>query len=310
MFYPIASGPFENNFFKKFFDYNIELRFFSKISYKASCKASYLRGLKISEKFKDDLKVMQNNIAKLLGKDSDSALKIAKEVFAFASMEEMDAVRIGLKHDSFIRDCVVIENIEYIDNVIKKGTGGIIALMHEGSFASVLCKLGYTYRFNVNALAWPYFEVECPVFRNFLERKINGMCDYMNGEFFYVGYINVKKFYSKIINKELIAIVLDSPLGNSAKTQVNFLGLTFDYPFTALKIALKTKCPLIPVFTIRDKNDFKIKAKVFEPIYIKKKEEIPEKMQLFFTTLEKELIKYPHEFFYWTSPTCWNRLNA
>jgi lauroyl/myristoyl acyltransferase len=308
--YPIASNPVEPNFFKKFVDYNIELRLFSRIPYKTSCKAAYDRGIKISSYFKDDLMKMQNNISKLLNKNSSDALQTAKEVFAFSSMEEMDAVRIGLKQEKFIQDCVIVENTEYIDEVIKKGTGGIIALMHEGSFASVLCKLGYSYGFKVNALAWPYFEAECPVFRSFLERKINGMCYFMNGEFFYVGHINVKKFYSKIINKELIAIVLDSPLGNSAKVPINFLGVNFEYPFTALKVALKTKCPLIPVFTFRDKNDLKIKSKVFEPIYIEHKDEIPVKMQLFFNVLEKELIKYPHEFFYWTSPTCWNRIDV
>ncbi len=309
MFYPIISTPVDTDFFKKFIDYNIELRAYSKVSYILSCKAAQFRGIKIAIKLKNDFEKMCSAISKLLNVNTEKAKEISLNVFAAASMEEMDAVRIGLKQEKFIEKHVEIENCYYINEVINRGTGGIIALLHEGSFASVLCKFGFTYNFKVNALAWPYFEAECPIFRNFLERKINGMCEFMNGKFFYVGYINAKEFYSKILNKELIAIVLDSPLGNSAKIPVKFMGKTFHYPFTALKIAFKTKSPLIPVFTYRD-SDFTIKAKVFQPIYIKSREEIPEKMQSFFNTIENELIKYPHEFFYWTSPTCWNRIDV
>ena len=283
---------------KRFFDYNFGLKIASKLPDKLGFEIATIRGMQYYRKNV----LIKNEIEKGLMKyfEVEKSKSIAKLNFIYQSIEEFFAVKIAKRDKSFIINHCFIENEEFIKNEKR----GIFILIHEGHFIPGLCFIAERFNLVMNSVAWPYFDADSKILRNFLKAKIEGMRSFTRGKFFYVGHINPKELYECLDREEFLTIAVDSPLGKSAKLDVNFLGKR-KYPYTAFKLAYKKGLPIFPLFFKFNFNDKIINIEILEPFLIQRKDDIPLKMQKFFIDMEKRILNYPEEYFYYTSPSSW-----
>ena len=291
--------------FKKFLDYKIGLNFAYLLPEKLGFYFVKKRGEKIFEREKRIVEKIIKNLIEVLNIDKNKAEKISKKIFMLSSFEEFFGLKLAKKEINFIEKKVHLKNEEFLKEIIKKYKRGVFVLIHEGFFLQSLCKIAYRFNIKINAIAWPYFEAESKVFKNFIGNKIEGMKYFTKGEFFFVGYINPRKLYEKLNNNEFLAIAIDSPLGRSSKVEINFFNTKKYYPVSAFKIGLKTNSPIIPIYQSYDFNLNVINTEILTPFFIKNKDEISFKISEIFKKFEEKLKKEPEQYFYWSSPSSW-----
>jgi len=171
-----------------------------------------------------------------------------KYLLEFFTLEK----RIG---KSFIESNVQIEKIEYLNEVLKKGKGGILVSAHLGNWemgGSILPMLGFP--LSVVALAHR-------------DPRVNSLFNAQR-EAFGVTVIQtdvtVRRIIEHLQNNRLIAILADRVFGNHG-ILMDCWGRKTMIPKGAAHFSLKTGAPIIPIFFLRrDKDRFEIK--IYPPI--------------------------------------------
>ncbi len=304
-----ASSLNDNTSFKKKLDYLYFLPYLAKRNYKSSSKIAAKRGEYLSEKFELIKNNMLENISKVLNIDKKEAEKIAVNTFKEASIEELDAMILSEKNKDFLKNQVVLKNEHYVKEALNCGKGVFLAMVHAGSFASVMCKIISIFNdVSMESIAWSYKTAPCPVTRTFLHKKIEGMKYLLNGDFFFVGEMNPKKLYSALAKNNIIAIVVDSPLGKTKLLEVKYLNNTVRFPYSVIKMAHKTGAMILPLSVHREQDSYKIVGSFSKPFSVHNNN-YHEYFQNLLSTLEKNIFSHPESFFYWTSPTNWGTIN-
>ena len=156
---------------------------------------------------------------------------------------------------AYIKSNVRINNIEYLNQVLKKGKGGILVSAHLGNWemgGAVLPMLGFP--LSVVALAHK-------------DPRVNALFNAQR-EAFGASVIQtdvaVRRVMEHLQRNRLVAIVADRDFGNRGIV-MDFLGTATMVPKGAAYFSMKTGAPVVPVFFIRT-ADGHFEINVYPPI--------------------------------------------
>ncbi len=156
----------------------------------------------------------------------------------------------------FIKESVQISGIEYLNEVLRKGKGGIILSAHLGNWemgGSVLSLLGYP----LSVVALSHKDGRVNTFFN-SKREFFGTIVIQTN-------VALRRCLTHLKRNRLVAILGDRDFGHHGLT-MDFLGRKAIIPSGAAFFALKTGAPIIPAFFLRTpKDNFYINFE--EPIY-------------------------------------------
>ena len=155
----------------------------------------------------------------------------------------------------FIESNVHITNIEYLNEVLQKGRGGILASAHVGNWemgGAVLPKLG----FPLSVVALAHKDPRVNALFNAQREAFGAMVIQTD--------VAVRRVGEHLHRNRLVAILADRDFGNRGII-MDFLGRPTMIPKGAAFFSMKTGAPIIPVFFLRTPdNHFEIK--VYQPI--------------------------------------------
>ena len=154
-----------------------------------------------------------------------------------------------MEHPQWIKQKVYFEGKEHVDRALQEGNGVILVSAHFGNFPLMLLRFvqeGYT----TNAIIRQTRDEE--VEKYFLDLRTR---------------LGLKTVYSiprkecvetalkALRNNELVFIPLDQNFGSGRGVFVDFFGQKAATATGPVVLSLRTKAPIIPVFTVREKDD-------------------------------------------------------
>jgi len=146
----------------------------------------------------------------------------------------------------FIQNHVKIQNLNYIDDVLKKGKGGILVTAHIGNWelgGRILSELGYS--LTVIALSHKNKAINS-LFNN--KRECGGNITVVPPG------LAARQCLKDLRANKLIAIVGDRDFAENGQV-LDFLGKKVLLPKGAAVFSIKTGAPIIPIFLIREERD-------------------------------------------------------
>ncbi len=192
---------------------------------------------------------------------------------------------------AFIESNVHIKNIEYLNEVLQKGKGGILVSAHVGNWemgGAVLPALGFP--LSVVALAHK-------------DPRVNALFNAQR-EAFGVMVIQtdvaVRRVVEHLGQNRFVAILADRDFGNRG-ILMDFLGRRTMIPKGAAFFSLKTGVPIVPVFFLRTPDDH-FEINIYPPIdppHVTEGRITPEAarecIQKYLTIIEDEIRKNPSQ---------------
>ena len=142
---------------------------------------------------------------------------------------------------AFVESNVHIKNIEYLNEVLQKGKGGIIVSAHVGNWemgGAVLPMLG----FPLSVVALSHKDPRVNALFNAQREAFGAMVIQTD--------VAVRRVVEHLQRNRLVAILADRDFGNRG-IMMDFLGRKTMIPKGAAFFSLKTGAPIIPVFFLR-----------------------------------------------------------
>jgi len=156
---------------------------------------------------------------------------------------------------AFLESNVHIKNIEYINEVFKKGKGAIVVSAHLGNWemgGAVLPMLG----FPLSVVALAHKDPRVNALFNAQRENFGAMVIQTD--------VAVRRVVEHLRQNRLVAILADRDFGNRGLI-MDFLGRHVMIPKGAAFFSLKTGAPIVPVFFLRSDDDH-FEIKVYPPI--------------------------------------------
>lgn len=262
-------------------------RFPLKISFKI---ARFFSGLQYYFSPRDR-KAVYNNLRVIL-KTPDRLKILTKEVFLNFGQYLVEFFGVpGLVDQEYIKKNVVIEHLERINEVLKKGKGAIIVTAHIGNWelgGIFLGMLGYS----LVAVALPH--KERPVNDIFNRQRV------LKGITVVPTNIAIRRCISTLRHNGIIALVAERDFGPNGEV-LDFLGRKVLIPKGPAVFSYKTGAAIVPMFLIREgKQQFRLS--VSEPIYPERivKGEVDRNllkglMKRYITVIEDKIRQYPSQ---------------
>jgi KDO2-lipid IV(A) lauroyltransferase len=238
-----------------------------------------------------DRGAIQNNLKRIVPSGQDIP-RLTRETFRNFGRYLIEFLRMEQMADAcFIEENVRIENIEYIDKVLREGKGGILVTAHIGNWelgAAFLGVLGYP----VMAVALPH-----------KERQVN---DIFNSQREFKGLTVVptsaaiRRGMEQLKENKLLALVTDRDFGQHG-TLMDFFGCKALFPKGAAMFSWKTGAPVIPVFLLRHADgtfDFSFHEPIYPPDKDTAQEEskiVEDIMRRYITVIEAQIRAYPDQ---------------
>ena len=192
---------------------------------------------------------------------------------------------------AFIESNVHIKNIEYLNEVLQKGKGGIIVSAHLGNWemgGAVLPMLG----FPLSVVALAHKDPRVNALFNAQREAFGAMVIQTD--------VAVRRVVEHLQKNRLVAILADRDFGNRG-IMMDFLGRQTMIPKGAAFFSMKTGAPIIPVFFLRTDDDhFEINIyPPIEPPHLPDgkitDEAAMEYIQKYLTIIEDEIRKNPSQ---------------
>jgi KDO2-lipid IV(A) lauroyltransferase len=155
-----------------------------------------------------------------------------------------------------IEKLAYIEGIEHLDKALEKGKGAIIGVSHFGSWKIIIPALAYKgYKVNQVGLDPRYFidDEEQPMHHNKIMEMEYKSEQCLPANFIYIGKF-LRPVYRALGKNEVVINSFDGFMG-SKKTEVPFLNSKLSLSLGPIMIAFKSGAPLIPSFTVRQKDN-------------------------------------------------------
>lgn len=205
---------------------------------------------------KTDREAVRDNLKVILNKQ-DVPSYMVRDVFHNFGKYLVDFFIMTKRvNRQFIKESVEIINIEYLNEVLNQGKGGVIVGAHLGNWeiaGAVMGLLGYP--LSVVALAHK-------------DERVNAFFN-SRREFFGASVIQtnvaLRRCLEHLKRNRLVAILADRDFGHHG-LKMDFLGKKALIPKGAALFSLKTGAPLIPMSFLRT-YDHKFCFKVEKPIY-------------------------------------------
>ena len=224
--------------------------------------------LKLKHSLANSLAALTSHGEKALVMKSELELLFGKGTFTNTEMNEIIVKTLrNFRKDLFeiwsfprlnkkkAEELCTIVGMEHLENALKKGKGVIIALCHFGSYKMILPCLGYK-GYKITQVAANPIDLtgkEKSVVKN-KTMQIEYECEKsLPAHFFYIGG-TPRQIYRVLQNNEILVMSLDGIL-DPHRISAPFLQRKIRLSPSLLKIAERTKAAILPVFTIREKND-------------------------------------------------------
>jgi len=244
-----------------------------------------------------DRRAVRNNLKRILpacpaGRPSGVDLSAkTREVFRNFGKYLVEFLRMdGMVDKDFIAHRVKIENIDRIDQALKKGKGAIIMTAHIGNWelgAVLLNMLGY----QLMAVALPHKERPVNDLFNH-QREVHGITVVATNN-------AIRKCMEHLKSNKIIAIVGDRDFTVKGGELVDFLGDRALIPKGTAIFSKKTGAPILPTFLIREPDDT-FRLSILEPMFPPEDEEgVPEEkairriMHRYLGVIEEQIRRYP-----------------
>lgn len=214
--------------------------------------------------------------------------KAAKEVFINFAYYLADFFRYSKLNTRFIQKYIRFEGLEFVDKVLKRKQGAILATAHIGNYelgGAVMSLLGYP----LSAVALPHLDLRTNNFFN-NQRKRVGINVIPTG-------LSVKESLDVLKKGRLLALLGDRDFSHSGSKQ-KILSRYAYIPRGVAFFAEKSQVPVIPAFFVRE-NKYYYRL-IFEKEIKGTQEQI---IKGYVAILEKVLKKYPEQWYlfqkYW-----------
>jgi len=216
-------------------------KFFSLIfprsfCYRAAKILAYLQ-YHVSQK---DREAVKYNLEPILS-DKKNIDACAKEVFVNFSYYLVDFFRYPKLNKKFIEKYVTVSGLDKIDKLLAVKKGIILLAAHSGNYelgGAVTALLGYP----ISAVALPHENKRLSDFFN-RRREMTGIKVISTG-------VGVKKCFSALRNGDMLALLGDKDFAVKMFSRYALL------PRGPAFFALKTGCPIVPSFFLREKVNF------------------------------------------------------
>ncbi|HBO97028.1 MAG TPA: hypothetical protein DE315_02350 [Candidatus Omnitrophica bacterium] len=239
-----------------------------------------------------DRRAVRNNLRRILPSEADLSAK-TREVFRNFGKYLVEFLRMdGMVDKDFIARRVKIENIDRIDQALKKGKGAIIMTAHIGNWelgAVLLNMLGY----QLMAVALPHKERPVNDLFNH-QREVHGITVVATNN-------AIRKCMEHLKSNKIIAIVGDRDFTVKGGELIDFFGVKALIPKGTATFSKKTGAPIIPTFLIRE-PDNTFRLSILEPMFPPKdadEEGVPEEesirriMRRYLTVIEDQVRRHP-----------------
>ena len=237
-----------------------------------------------------DRKAVYNNLKRICP-DAKNLREMAREVFRNFGKYLVEFLRMdGMVDKDFIARRVKIENIERIDQALKKGKGAIIMTAHIGNW-----ELGAVL---LNMLGYPLMAVALP----HKERPVNDLFNHqreVHGITVVATHNAIRKCMEQLKDNKIIAIVGDRDFTVKGGELIDFFGAKTLIPKGAAIFSKKTGAPIVPTFLIREPDNM-FRLSILDPIFPGADEEgVPEEeairkiMRRYLAVIEDQVRRYP-----------------
>ena len=197
-----------------------------------------------------------------------------------------------MAHPAMIKEKVVIDGKEHLDNALRQGKGVIAVSAHFGNFPLMLLRLAQT-GYKTNAIIRPTRDAEIEKYFLAQRTKLGLNTIYAAPRKQCVDYT-----IRALRNNEIVFIPLDQNFGSGAGVFVEFFGQQAATATGPVVFAQRTGAVLLPMFVVREEDDRH--RVIIEPPMTLDEDSDSEKM--IYTNVVKitKLIelyvrKYPHE---------------
>ena len=233
-----------------------------------------------------DRKAVTNNLIVILSTNDDVSSRV-KEVFRNFGRYLLEFFRMAkFLNKDYIKKNVKIENLHYLDDILKKGKGGIILTAHIGNWelgGVIMSMLGYP----IVAVALPHKERPVNDLFN-SQREARGVAVVQtNGA--------IKKCIEALRQNKMVGLLADRDFGLTGEV-MDFLGKKALIPKGPASFSEKTGAPILPTFLIREKEDL-FTLTIEEPIYPPKegteREILLAIMKKYTSIIESKIREYP-----------------
>lgn len=198
---------------------------------------------------KKDRKIVNNNIKIILNHNNDkrSVGRMSRAVFTNFARYLVEFFRASKMDLKYVEKYVDIQGRENLDKALSLGKGALLVSAHLGNWelgAIVLSMLGYP----LNVVAWTHRDKRVNEF--FLgQRQSKGVKVIPLG-------VAIRRVLSALKNNEAVAFLGDIDYANPEMgVMVKLFGQDTIMPKGPAVFSLKTNCPIVPVFVVREKGD-------------------------------------------------------
>lgn len=216
--------------------------------------------------------------------------KIAKGAFVSLALNIIETLYIPRIDFRYINRHIRIENLNYLEDGLKKKKGVILLAFHLGNWelANITCGLqGYNYKVVVNEQRYPLLN---KLLNRYRESK--GCRTISRG-------VALRQILGALKNNEVVALVGDQ--GGKEGRLSNFFGIPTSMPVGFVRFALSTGAAVIPAIIIRERK-FYHRIIIENPLKIEVGEGNDKVIQDCLSQtnriLEKYIDKYPQEYFW------------
>jgi KDO2-lipid IV(A) lauroyltransferase len=205
---------------------------------------------------KADREAVRDNL-KIILKTDQVPPYMVRDVFHYFGKYLVDFFIMTKRVNSeFIKNSIEILNVEYLNEVLSEGKGGVLLGAHIGNWeiaGAVLSSLGYP----VSAVALAHKDQR-------VNKFFNNKREFF-GEIIIQTNVALRSCLEHLKRNRLVAILGDRDFGRHG-LKMDFLGKKALIPKGAALFSLKTGAPIIPMFFLRTAND-RFCFKVCKPIY-------------------------------------------
>src|SRR3989338_8849471 len=233
-----------------------------------------------------DRRSVRNNLRVILPA-GNNIRKLTREVFRNFGKYLVEFFRMEKYLDKeYIQTHVTVRNIHYLDEALKRGTGGILLTAHLGNW-----ELGGVV---ISMLGYPLIAVALP----HKERPVNDLFNHQRetkGITIVPLQKGVRKCIEALNENKIVALLADRDFTLNGE-MMDFLGKKALLPKGPAAFSLKTGAPVIPVFVIRETDDHFL-VLFGEPIFPPRDQNdagaLSKLMRRYAVVIEEKIRQYP-----------------
>jgi len=250
---------------------------------------------------KKDREAVAENLRAVLKKEKSLSRTLARKVFRNFGLYLVDFFRIHRLDKEYVKRKVRIEGLENVEKVLKEDRGVVLLTGHIGNWEMggvVVAIMGY----DISAVALNHRHQNINQFFIRQREKKGLKVITMNAV--------MKRCVSALLKKGMLALLGDRDFTNSG-IMLDFFGIPTSIPRGPAFLSLRTNCPVVPVFFIRE-GRYNYTFIFDKPIEVERisgveENEIVRQATLKFTQiLEKYIKKYPEQWLvfrkFWETP--------